>query len=279
MALKAVYDKLDSVPENFRELYTERDGKWELTGVEGVKTQSDVDRVSEALRKEKDDHKKTKDALKAFGDMDPVKTAEDLDELEELRVRVEANGKGGIDDDKLQKLVDQRVARERAPIERENKKLRDENVKLAETNTGLSKTITTGKIDAEIRKAAEAAKVVPTAVDDLVVIGRGIFEVTDDGAVVTRDGVGVTPGIGVDVYLTDMKERRPHWWPTSKGGGAGGNGRDGGGGGGSNPWSKDHWNMTEQGRVLREQGRDKADQLARSAGSKIGATGPTTPSA
>ena len=49
--LKTIYDNEADIPEGFAALYTEKNGKWELTGVQGVKTQLDVDRVQEALRK------------------------------------------------------------------------------------------------------------------------------------------------------------------------------------------------------------------------------------
>lgn len=275
MALKAIYEKQDDIPEQFRELYTERDGKFELTGVEGMKTQADVDRVQEALRKEKSDHGDTKDKLKAFGDLDPEQAVKDLDEIDELRVRVEAAEKGGgFDEDKLEELVSKRVIREKAPIERENKRLSEENDRLVEENATLSGTITSGKIEREIRTNAEAAKVVPSAVEDIIAIGRGVFEVSEDGAIVTRDNVGVTPGVGVDVYLSDMRDKRPHWWPPSQGGGAHGSG-DGGGAFGDNPWTEKHWNLTKQGAVVREHGEDKAKQMAAAANSHLGATGPT----
>lgn len=274
MALKTVYEKKEEVPERFLELYTERDGKWELTGIEGMKTGEDVARVQTALEKERKEHKDTKTKLKVFDGLDPEKVHASLDEIEELRVRAEANDKGGIDDDKLDELVTRRVTREKAPIERENKRLADENAALTEANTGLTGTITSGKIETEIRKNAEAAKVVPSAIDDIVTIGKGIFEVQDDGAIVTRDSVGVTPGVGVDVYLTDMKERRPHWWPASEGGGA--NGSDGGNSAlGDNPWTAKHWNLTNQGKMVTQHGIEKATQMAKTAGSHIGATSAT----
>jgi hypothetical protein len=273
MVLKAIYTTLEEIPEQFQELYTERNGKFEFTGVEGVKTQADVDRVTAGAAKEREEHKKTKEKLAAFGDLDPVQAQKDLDEVAELRVRVEANKTGAIDEAKLEEIVVRRVAREKAPVERENARLKKENDELTATNGSLTGTITKGKVETAIRKAAEAAKVVPSAVEDLVVIGQGIFEVSEDGVVVTKDGVGATPGVGVDVYLTDMKDKRPHWWPASQGGGGMGDGRDSGGAG-NNPWSAKHWNLTEQGKVVREKGMEKANQLAKSAGVHVGATGP-----
>ena len=40
-----------------------------------------------------------------------------------------------------------------------------------------------------------------------------------------------------------------------------------------NPWSRDGWNLTKQGMLVREDGA-KAAKLAEQAGSKVGATAP-----
>ena len=45
MGLKAVVDGLNDIEEPFRPLYQERNGKFELNGVEGMRTQADVDRL------------------------------------------------------------------------------------------------------------------------------------------------------------------------------------------------------------------------------------------
>ncbi|QFR59625.1 hypothetical protein P6F33_gp24 [Pseudomonas phage Quinobequin-P09] len=98
-----------------------------------------------------------------------------------------------------------------------------------------------------------------------------MLEVNEEGKVVTRDGVGVTPGIDATVWLTEMQSKKTHWWGPSQGGGAGGN--RSGSGGGANPWSADGWNMTEQGRILKEN-RSRAEQMAKSAGTTIGGPRP-----
>jgi hypothetical protein len=40
----------------------------------------------------------------------------------------------------------------------------------------------------------------------------------------------------------------------------------------SNPWSAAGWNITEQGRIVKTLGADKAASMARSAGCKLGST-------
>jgi hypothetical protein len=104
--------------------------------------------------------------------------------------------------------------------------------------------------------------------DALEVAGR-MFEVDEDGKVVTKDEVGVTPGIDAVVWLTEMQNKRPHWWGTTSGGGSRGNNGNNGTTTGNNPFTREHWNMTEQGKLVKTN-RARAEQLARSAGTTIG---------
>ena len=43
--IKTAYDTVEEIPEGFGELYAERNGKFELIGVDGIKTQSDIDNI------------------------------------------------------------------------------------------------------------------------------------------------------------------------------------------------------------------------------------------
>lgn len=108
MALKLTYSSRDDIPQFAldADLYTEKDGKWVLTGVEGMKTDQDVANVQEALRKEKEDHKATKEKLRPFAELG--KTAEELgtmdQEFEELKIKVDESHK--TDEEKLNQLVE-----------------------------------------------------------------------------------------------------------------------------------------------------------------------------
>jgi hypothetical protein len=276
MSLKAIHESLDNIPEQYRDLYSERDGKFELTGIDGVKTQADVDRVMEAHRKEKAEHVATKSKLKAFTalEIDPDQYTQDQDELKELRVRVEQGGNGKVDEEKLEKLVEARVATKTAPLERELRKLSEENKTLTDENGNFKRENLVRTITDATRTAATSLKVIDSAQDDVLMLAERVMEVLDDGTVVTKDGMGVTPGIAPDVWLQEMQSKRPHWWPPSQGGGAGGGNGSGIPGLAKNPWTADNWNLTAQGQVVREHGSEKAMQIAKLAGSALGATHP-----
>lgn len=276
MKLKLSYNSQEDIPNGYEALYTEKEGKWVLTGIEGMKTQEDITRLSESLRKEREDHKKVKDILAKLGgpDLDADALVEKLDEYEELKLRVESGEGGKIDDKKVEELVEQRVQRRLAPVERERDRLKTRNTELENENGTLKGTITRGTVESELRRHATEGKVVTSALDDILDIGANIFEVAEDGAVVTKQGLrNVAAGITPDVWLSDMKEKRPHWWPASQGGGAGGSG--GGNGTGVNPWTKDNWSIEAQAQLVRTD-PGKADRLAKAAGVHVGAMSPAS---
>jgi hypothetical protein len=280
--LKTVYDNKEDIPAGYEELYTEKNGKWELTGVQGVKTQADVDRVQQALVKERNDHKTTKEALKAFEGLDPEAVHAQATELEEAKAQLEAVKDGKLDETKLEPLIEARVKQRVAPVERDKaalaKKLEDANKLLGVKDTeigGLKSTIVTGNVERSIRDAAVAAKVLTPAIGDVVLRGSRIFEVTEDNRIITKDNVGVTPGLTPTEWLKDEVEKSPHWWPASVGGGSqGGGAQKGTYTGANNPWSKEGWNLTKQGALIKSLGEEKAAAIAQQAGSKIGATHP-----
>lgn len=268
--LKAFVAKLEDVEEGYRPLYQERNGRFELQvqieGIDGVKSYSDFANLNEALRKERKDHKAAKDKLLPLGERKIEDVVSILDRLPEL----EALAEGKVDDTKINGLVEARIKTKLAPIERENQTLKQQ---LGERDKEI------GTFKAEKRKRtihdslraaiAKEEGFVPTAVDDALMAADVLFDVNEDGAVLTKDDA-----MDPKSWLISMQNKRPHWWGPSGGGGAGGSGqRSGGVGGGKNPWSAEHWNMTEQGNIYKAD-KDRAEKLAKQAGTSIGGRRP-----
>lgn len=271
MTLQAIYENPDEIPENFKELYAEKDGKFELTGIQGVKTEADVARLQTALAKERSEHKAARSQAQVWGDLDHSQVLADLDELSELRAKIEAGAANGFDEEKFTKAVDAKTATTIAPLKRDFEKAVAENATLKEMVDSFQQKERTRTIHDDVRKAASAAKIIPSAVEDVLMLAERMFETTDEGTVLAKDGVGVTPGIDPATWLSEMQEKRPHWWPQSTGGGANGSGS--GGGFSNNPFSAEHWNMTEQGRLVVADPA-KADRMAKAAGTTIGGQRP-----
>lgn len=266
--LKATYGSADDIPEGYADLYTERDGQYELTEVEGMRPESDSARLQTTLKKERDDHKKTKGDLKKWAGLDAEEIHAKLDRFDEL----EAAATGKLDDAAIDELVEKRIGSRLNPIQRENAKLKDANEELETANGELSGTITRGKINDVVRKAATEASCVTTAHTDILMRAERLFEVADGDKIIARDNVDVAPGLLPDQWLADMREVCPHWWPASQGGGAKGN--DGNQGGfAKNPFSDAHWNLTDQALAVRAD-RAKADRMAAAAGTTVGGPRP-----
>ena len=292
MDLRAIYDKQDDIPETvpFRELFVEKNGKWELNGITGVKTQADVDRLTTANTKERGRADGFRDKLKLWGDGSKVGVDSDLeawtgrhtelmaslDRMPEL----EAAAKGKLDEAQIEEIVTRRVdgtlKAKLAGPERQIRLLTTERDELLGANEKFTTQNRIRKVHDAVRKAAgpDAAKMRPEAVEDALELANRIFEVTDDGAVVTRDQVGVTPGLEASGWLAEIQPKKPHWWPGSTGGGARGSGAGGGFGGGPNPWATETWNSTKQGQFYKEHGAERAEQMAKAAGTTIGGARP-----
>jgi len=270
MPLSFQHETLDEIPENYRELYTEQNGKYFLSGISGVKSQFDIDRLQTSLVKEREDHRATKNRLTPWEGKDPEDVQKQLDRVAELEVMTK--DKKEIED-KLEELAEARVKSRIAPTERELGRIKKEYEVLSSELLNLRREKVQRSVHDKIRSAAEKSKVRQEAVQDILLLADAVFEANDNGDVMTKDNpYGVTPGLSADVWLQDMQDKRPHWWPNSTGGGS-----TGGGGSGfaKNPWSADHWNMTEQGRVYATQGEAKAEQMARAAGTSLGGPKPT----
>lgn len=273
--IKIVYDKQDDVPEAHRELYEEKEGKWHLTGVEGLKTPADVAALQKVVDTERKRTKEAEAKLAKFVDVDLDKYQAAVDEVDELKARIEALGKGGqLDEAKLDTIVQGRVKRALAPVERDRDALKAKLATAEGKVLELGGTITRGKLETVLRKAAADIKVVSSAMEDVVLVGSTIFELDEQtGNPMTRELPGVTPGLSPAEWLRDQQSVRSHWWPLSQGGGARGiNGASFSTG--VNPWSAEGWNVTEQGRFMTQHGAERAGQAAKMAGTTIGGDKP-----
>lgn len=268
--LKAKYDNKEDIPAGFEELFEERGandegegGQWLLKrdAIEGIKTEGDVQRVQRALSKATTEKKELKKKLDAFGDHDPEQLAKDLDELEELR----AKAAGGDDPDDAQKeeIIQKRIEAAKRPLERKLAELEKERDEYKGQTEELVTQRMVDRRESHMRKAATAAGLRNEAIEDAILYADH-FEENDEGKFVTKEDVpGVTPGLDAEVWFSEMKDKRPHWWPASQGGGAEGN--RGGSPGASNPFSQSAWNKTEQGRLAQSDPK-KAEQFAKRAG-------------
>lgn len=277
IVLELSYADAAQVPEAFKGLYSEKDGVHNLNlGMfKGLKTEADVNNINRALTNERTAHKDMKAKWgQFFGDRKVEDVQAMLDRIPELELA--ASGK--VDDEKINQIVESRTRAKLTPLERQVASL---TAGLAERDATINEykaSETRRTIHDDVRGFAGKSKVVDSAVEDVLMLAERVFEVAEDGKVVTKEGInGVTPGVSPEVWLQEMQQKRPHWWPPSSGGGSkGGGGAGGFGNGADNPFSHAGWNVTKQGQMVRENA-ERATQMAKSAGTTIGGLRPPAP--
>lgn len=271
MSLKYIVDSLDGVDSSLHSFYTEKDGKFVLQ-IEGGATQKDVDELKASLIRERNEHKQSKAKLEEFAEIralniHPSIILKKLDRYDEL----EAAAGDKIDETKLEKMVETRLKSKTAPLERDIAKLTAEKEELSKQVIDYTQKERTRKIHDTVRDAASKAKIVPTAIEDVLIIAERLFDLDESGKVIAKDNVGVTPGIDPSGWFSEVQDKRPHWFPSSQGGGASGSG--GAGFGGNNPFTADNWSVSKQSELY-AQNPQKAEQLAKAAGTSVGGLPP-----
>lgn len=268
MKLKAIYsaEELDQLPGQYRDLYEERDGSYVLVGIEGVKTQLDVQKVHEALRREREISSSYKKQLAAFGGRDVTEILADLDQIEAYKAAAESKS---VDEN----VIETRLRAKTAPLQRERDKLAAEYAEAQKLIQQYQQKEQTRTIHDSVRAAiAKSAGFLGQAAEDALMYAERMLGIDESGKVVTKDAVGVTPGIDATVWLQEMQQRKPYWWGETRGAGATG-GKSTGGVAGDNPFSAQGWNVTAQARLVREN-PERAAQMAKSAGTTIGGPRP-----
>lgn len=262
MLLKSVYETQEEIPEQFVELFEERQGKWMLTKIEGMKTEADVHRIQESLNKERSTLRDAKQKLAAWGELDPADVHKQLDEMPELQARLADLGDGSANEETIQTRVDAGIRRVEAPLHRERDKLTADVAERDTTINGLQNQIRTKSIRDALREAATKNKVETAAFED-VMLRSPMFELDDDGAVVTKDGLPDIPGgMTADAWLAETRTKYSHWYALPAGAGAKGSTGSKVTG---NPFTKGKFDSVAA-QALSKSDPQKAAQLAKSAG-------------
>lgn len=282
MALDAEVTSLDGVDAAYHGLYTERDGKWLLTGINGY-TPEDRQRSARALATERDNAKKYAGELKAlkpwaaaFDGKTPDEIQTQLDRIEEL----EAAAAGKIDKTELEKMATARAEAAAKPLQRKLKELEDAGKEVASQLEAAAARVAAyeraeerAAIRSEIQRAALASGALPESYAEgggLLAVLEGVLEVeveTDDegrrklGAVRSKDGAGYPSGLDAGKLLAQIQTKQGYFWGPSSGGGANAGNGGRGASGVANPWDPKTRNRTQQMEIFKRDPQ-KAKALA-----------------
>jgi hypothetical protein len=273
--LKTVRENLDDVQESLREYYVEKDNKFYLE-LEGIDDHPAVAGLRNALAEQKKARAKQAEEIKTLRER-VSKIPDDFnpDELATLRAKIEEyeadpDRRSAPDQKAMQdlvaarKMLEQKIASmeksHATEMDKLNKQIqkKDGFIHGLLIDDGLTKALVEVGVGKEFLKASKA------------LLRENVKVVEEDGdytAVVETD----TGPLDIQRYVSDWvasDEGKP-FVPPAKGGDAGGTSRpqkpivnE------KNPWAKDSWNLTEQGKLLRDD-RPKAERLAKAAGHKI----------
>lgn len=224
MPLKFKYAKKEEVPAEQASLYVEKGGAFVL----------DVDGAVERERLEefRTNNINLTNQLKSFEGIDVAKARELLAKQAELE-QGELIKKGDF-----AALIEQKLS----PLKNDLQKERERNQQLQAQIEGK-------KLTDAVQSAGARAGVRASAMPDLQFRAERAFKVAGG------EVVAVEAGQTLDGWLEGLKADAPHLFEQNSGGGASGNGSGGAGlnaNGKKNPFAKETWNLTEQGRITRE---------------------------
>lgn len=216
MPLKGSLDDagVGALAKELQSLYEKgQDGRYYLQ-VEGM---APAERVAEF----RENNITLKKELEKFQGIDPVKHADLV-----KREKAIMDGKL-VDEGKVEELIKGRVEGMRT----EHQKAVDELVKKSQT---LEARLSSVLIDSAVKSAAVSLGVLPTAVDDVVLRAKAVFQIKDGEAVAVNDrgdviyGADPTKPMGIDEWVKTLKTKAGHLFQGFKGGGSGGPGGPGG---------------------------------------------------
>lgn len=220
--LKAVLDTLDGVEEHFHALYTSKNGKFEFSGVEGMKTSADTDRLQTALNAERTISKNLKVSLEAWGDRRPEDVLPALEQIPELKILAE---KGNLkkDEKEIEAIVNGRLA----PLQQKLEAVTRKEAELAAKVSEYSAKDTRRTIYDSVRKYATETKALPESygseMGGLMLLAKEVFTLDSAGQVVVKEGApGMVHGTHIKDAFPEIQKGYGYLWPQSQGGGAGG---------------------------------------------------------
>lgn len=212
MALKYIVDTLDGLDASVASLYEQADGKFRLN-VEGVAPREKLDE----FRNKNIDLMRQLDTFKGV----------DLTKYQNLLgLEKKLTDKELIDAGKVDEVVQSRIASMKTEHEQIVNQL---NTQLSDSNKQLESLL----IDSAVRMQALNQKVIPSAIDDVMLRARMSFKIVEGKAVPHADGKpvygkdGVNP-MSVEEWISGLAKNAPHLFEGSQGGGArGSQGRGG----------------------------------------------------
>lgn len=182
MALKAIIDSLDSVEEQYRDLYEERDGKYVLA-VEGIEAHPGAAALKSALDRVRGEKRALSEKLTTVeGRLDGLPDDFDANEYERLR---------GAAEGKEPPKIDERLDRQKAELEKKHKaELDKRDARITKLDGTLRKSLVDDGLTKALIDAGVSKDFLPAA--KALLKERGavkLIEEDDEFQVLADDGI------------------------------------------------------------------------------------------
>lgn len=238
MKLKFIVTNLDEVPEAYRSLYKEEDGKFYLQ-VEGAVGKDKVDK----FRDEATASKKELDALKLrFEDVD-------LDDYKRLKEKEDDLVKGKMNGKTIDEIVAERTAKMKESHDKEK-------IKLTERLTTADSELSRLKISDAAVTAAVKLGLRASAKDDLISRVTRTFTL-ENGVPIAKKADGTqlydanSDPLSIEKHVETLVAEAPHLFEPNSGTGTNKSDTSKGGFTGPNPWDPKTINRTKQTEVIK----------------------------
>ena len=266
MALKAIIETAEEIPEGLSDYYEQKDDGKYILKVEGMSEKSKLDEFRNSnidLRKKLED---VSAVAESFNGIDPVVARDALEKMKAVENQ-ELMAKGKFDEllaKKESEYGGKIEALTKHATEQENsaKKYKDE--------------LETYRITSAIQSAVnEAGTPQSSAVADILARAKTSWQIDDKGELFCIDNLGKarysengTQYMSPQEWSKELIANAPHLFVPSNGSGANGSGELSGTAVGQNPWNKESMNLTKQGQILKDN-PTLAKQLAGEAGIEL----------
>jgi len=272
MALKTVVEKLDDVPEAFRGEYKEQkqgDKTVYVLDLDGVDAHPGVVNLKSAFERVKVDKQRlTTDLATANAKVKDLPEDFDADEWDRLRTE-DAARQNDPDGKDVRKAVETATAAVKSQYEAKLAKLKKDHAGEIETRdaeilklkTDTRKRLVTDGLTAALTESGVTSPAFLKAARAMLESGVEVIE--EDGATIAKMKAELG-GDDIAKYIQNwvQSDEGKSFVTPAKGSDAPGSGARNGE---HNPFSKEHWNVTAQGKLKREDA-SKAERLAKSAG-------------
>jgi hypothetical protein len=267
LALRAVIDKAEDIPEAFKSEYIEKDGKFYLDLDSSLNTHISIVPLANSLAGVRKEKKVLQDRVAALesrttglpDDFDPTKYADILAELETLRADPNR------DKDTEAKLQKERERYEQRLRDAEAKRLADLRAKDEELSE-RDGVISAHLIDGGLTEALVKHGVAKEFMGATRALLRGSVKVK------RGDDKKYHAVVDTDLGEVDIDKFVENWSKSDDGKpfvvqarGSGSHGSGNGRGSEINPWVKESFNLTEQGRIVTSD-KEKARRFMKAAG-------------